>query len=111
LISSSQFFKNATKPGWRADPSKPIDLFPVDEELFTVDIEYFKDYVKWLYTRQLPLSCKDTFVILAKLYILSEDIQDKISQKAIIDAMMWAGESIYPSLEAFGILYGGIPDT
>jgi hypothetical protein len=112
LVSSSQFFRNALKVAWRTDTHKPINLSPEDEDLYTADVKDFEKYVKWLYTKQLPpLVCKDTFSMLAKLYTLGEYIQDAVFQNTILDAMVWAVESIYPSLDSLRILYRGTPDS
>jgi hypothetical protein len=69
-------------------------------------------YTQWLYTRQMPkLDCEDTFNMLAKLYVLGEYAQDIVFQNAVFDAMLWASDSIYPSLESLRTIYNGTPPT
>ncbi|KAF2130161.1 hypothetical protein P153DRAFT_366621 [Dothidotthia symphoricarpi CBS 119687] len=83
VVSSSEFFANATKSEWRNDASKPIDLS--DEEP-----PIFECYQQWLYTKKvaMPEDTESAYRVLAALYVLDEKIADQTYQGAVIGAII-----------------------
>ncbi|KAF7682229.1 hypothetical protein GT037_001205, partial [Alternaria burnsii] len=85
ISSSSEFFKNATKPEWRTE-SRPIDLSDEQPDIF-------KRYCQWLYTGFIAPGppgppAESSFRCLAYMYVLGEKIIDYEFQNAVIQAMM-----------------------
>ncbi|CAN9133150.1 unnamed protein product [Alternaria alternata] len=102
ISSSSEFFKNATKPEWRTE-SRPVDLS--DEQS---DIS--KRYCQWLYTGFIaPGLLVGNFECLAYMYVLGEKIVDHKFQNAVIQAMMsdMGRMNVAPNLETVKIIYDG----
>ncbi|KAF2130154.1 hypothetical protein P153DRAFT_315864 [Dothidotthia symphoricarpi CBS 119687] len=106
ITSSSEFFKNAMKPEWRTDLTKPINLSNERPDTF-------EQYSRWLYTRRIVTTTNSrvTYVDLAHLYVLGEKILDKEFKDAVIhatiDRKMQGGN--HPSASTIKILYEGTP--
>ncbi|CAN9079425.1 unnamed protein product [Alternaria alternata] len=82
ISSSSEFFKNATKPEWRTE-SRPIDLSDEQPHIF-------KRYCQWLYSGHIApdLPEKSILQCLAYMYVLGEKIVDHEFQNAVIQAII-----------------------
>lgn len=111
ITSSSLFFQRATKPEWRTDPLKPIDLS--DEKP-----PFFEKYIQWLYTNTVPpnAAATDPYKYLALMYVLGEKIMDQAFQDAILATMIEhcaaaPSQHKYPCLDAINVIYDGTTDT
>lgn len=97
LTSTSEFFRNATKPEWqdlRADPNTLV--------LAEANVEEFRSYVHWLYFRTLPCEKSPTrgpvlddidFPTLARAYVLGEELMDVEFKNMVIDSIIAVIES------------------
>jgi hypothetical protein len=100
LVASSKFFQNAMKPGWRTNVTRPIDVSDAKAE-------DFQRYSQWLYTKHVPELIWKTYTILARLYVLGEQIMDEEFQDAILSAMIRTYRSKPPTMPAIRIIYDG----
>ncbi|KAH8644972.1 hypothetical protein IG631_02436 [Alternaria alternata] len=103
ISSSSEFFKNATKPEWRTE-SRPIDLSDEQPHIF-------RRYCQWLYSGHMApdLPEKSIFQCLAYMYVLGEKIVDYEFQNAVIQAIIsdMGRKNKVPSLGTIKIIYDG----
>ncbi|KAB2105989.1 hypothetical protein AG0111_0g6219 [Alternaria gaisen] len=101
--SSSEFFKNATKPERRTE-SRPIDLS--DEQPFI-----FMRYCQWLYSGLITSGFlgERSFQCLAYMYVLGEEIVDHEFQNAVIQAIIsdMSQEDAVPGMGTIKIIYDG----
>lgn len=105
LSKSSEFFKNALKPEWRTDHTKPIDMSDVDPAIF-------EGYCGWLYTGKIMHRENDqAHTYLASLYVLGERLIDVTLQNSVVAAMIRRGETleVYPANPPVRIIYAGTP--
>jgi len=104
LTATSDFFKNAMKPRWRANSKKQIDLS--DEEP-----EDFESYVNWLYSRKVAVTrpLVGRHIQLARLYVLGERLVDETFQNAVLSAMIYHAveRDSFPPEAAINIIYSG----
>ena len=104
LTSSSEFFKAATKPEWRTDPTKPIDL----SEQNPVP---FERYVQWLYSNILSpyKSENQDLEQLARMYVIGETVMDTTFQEVVIKMIihLYSAPQRTMSLSMLRIIYEG----
>jgi hypothetical protein len=103
LTVTSEFFKNAMKPEWRANSKKAIDLS--DE-----DPEEFESYSRWLYSGKVTVTppFADIHTQFANLYVLGERLLDETFQDAVLAAIINATrEGMFPSNKAIRVIYAG----
>jgi hypothetical protein len=115
ISSSSEFFKNATKPEWRTD-SKPIDL---SDELPRICERYFQ----WLYTGTVAPhdAGENGYRYLARMYVLGEKMMDQTFQNDVIKAIITRHStaklsqkrpgSMVLGLQAIKIIYDGTTEN
>lgn len=115
LTSSSEFFRNATKPEWqelRADPNTLI--------LAEANVEEFSAYVHWLYFGTLPAEKSPTrgqilddidFPSLARAYVLGEELMDIAFKNSVLDSIVAVMEQFnwLPTGETVNIIFRGTP--
>ena len=104
LTSSSEFFKAATKPEWRTDPTKPIDLSEQNPLAF-------ERYVQWLYSNTLsPYKSENRDLEqLARMYVIGEALMDTTFQEVVIKIIihLYSAEQRTMSLSMLRIIYEG----
>jgi hypothetical protein len=105
LTKSSEFFKNAMKPEWRTNATKPIDMSDVE-------LTVFEGYCKWLYTGKVVCYEKDDCSqYLALLYALGERLIDTAFQDVILAASIRRAHTSerYPGVQTIKTIYAGTP--
>ncbi|KAL1800745.1 hypothetical protein ACET3X_001087 [Alternaria dauci] len=103
LIKSSEVLKNAMKPEWRTDATKPINMS-------NVELKIFEAYCGWLYTGKVVHHVKGhRHSFLAHVYVLGEQLMDSTFQNAIIAAMIQYSIDYHtvPRSKHIQIIYGG----
>ncbi|KAI4697865.1 uncharacterized protein J4E84_000998 [Alternaria hordeiaustralica] len=103
LSKSSEFFKNALKPEWRTDHTKPIDMSDVDPAIF-------EGYCGWLYTGKIMHRENDqAHTYLASLYVLGERLMDVTLQNSVVAAIIRHSQTSkkYPGNLSIQIIYAG----
>jgi hypothetical protein len=102
LVKSSEFLKNAIKPGWRTDATKPIHIFDFE-------LTIFEAYCGWLYAGKIVRHKGHHFDLLAKLYVLGEKLMDTAFKDAIIAAIIRSciDYNMYPGIKPTQTIYAG----
>jgi hypothetical protein len=122
LCKSSCFFERAMKPEWTELREQPDVIDLPDDSVQTVS-----DYVKWLYSNNMPIRLyngKDTrekaaeeaekvFVMLAEAYVFGEKIVDTKYKNVVVRTVLAAIQSSgwYLGLTSIHIIYKGTPPT
>jgi hypothetical protein len=110
LSKSSQFFQRATKPEWDELRDQPG----------TINVEgkpdVFQHYLNWLYSGSIPCQSDDlglvgTYLLLAKLYVLGEELVDIKFKNCILDTFIATTSSHreYPIANCITTIYDGTP--
>ena len=105
LERTSAFFHAAFKNEWKEGQELQVNL--VEE-----DVELFKTYLHYTYTRKIPYIRFDTsttsegshkaeYIVLAGLYCLGEKYQDTTCRNAAIDAIIAKSECRAPGSDDF----------
>lgn len=112
LAKSSAFFEAAVKREWKEGQQHEIRL-PED------DATTFKTYAEWLYTGTVGVNIaatSETYVELAKLYVLGEKLIDAPFQDEVINAIVASSRKADhngirhpPSLLSISIIYRDTP--
>ncbi|CAN9116868.1 unnamed protein product [Alternaria alternata] len=105
LVKSSEFLKNALKPEWRTDATKPIDIS--DVELTT-----FETYCGWLYTGKIVYHGEYHHSnYLAELYVLREKLMNTAFKDVIVAAIIRSSidHNMCPGNRAIQTVYAGTP--
>lgn len=115
LTSSSEFFRNATKPEWQDLRAEPNTL-----NLADTDVEELSAYVHWLYFGTLPAEKSPKrgevldnidFPCLARAYVLGEELMDIKFKNSVLDSIMAVSEEFgwSPTGETANIIFRGTP--
>jgi len=106
LTNSSEFFKAATKPEWRTDRTKPIDLSDQNPVPFA-------RYVQWLYSNALNTykSEHQDLEELARMYVVGEAVMDTKFQEVVLKTIihLYSDKQRTMSLKMLRIIYEGTP--
>ncbi|KAF2800822.1 Prefoldin [Melanomma pulvis-pyrius CBS 109.77] len=110
LTSTSKFFSKALRSEWSDLRANPNTI-----ELPHLDMDTFKVYTHWLYSRTLalPTDGKDhqAYPLLAKAYVLGEEFMDIAFKNDVLDTMIAIVSecSIYPAGETVLTIYENTP--
>ncbi|OAL46076.1 hypothetical protein IQ07DRAFT_194633 [Pyrenochaeta sp. DS3sAY3a] len=124
LCKSSEFFQKALQPEWIKKRERP-DVIDLRED----PVRVVSDYIRWLYSGNVPIQfCKpnegaskariaeeaeSVFVLTAESYVFGEKILDATYKNAMMRTVLAAKEAYFWNLgpRSVDIIYRGTPST